>query len=570
MKTYVFQMKMIVFVLASCQKELDFNDTVTEQNTIAISDEKKIENGRFIFSSIQSLETTIEKLQNEDVEKIEREFNKFYTMGFRSHTPFVNEDDDDPLLEVMSADYTHRYGQYKNSSFSEDEEADSDGFISDPFLASFVNNNNEIIINDTLYKFTEDKGLFFAHIKDSTFLMDYVSEVNKTNSILTTNTKGLKSTSYTPKAVEPCMERVLYGGYSRINSRVSRYVRPILDDDCFDNPINPPSPPPPAISEDEKLNNIINNLNLCDGRPVRGNWVQNIFGKSYACRDYFGKKHRIKTEFWDQNWGFYKSVGILTKTQRRRFGIWWASKSDEIHLGINYIKLRYNFSQPQINSYSHPELFPKNSYQNPIYMWDGKFHVKTYEILGKTFAKAQLDLPSGKLPFFDFGNKELLNIYIHKVYKKGKYNLNLTTQDITSQGNIKGLYKMGIDFLKSSGITNSGNVPTFAVTYQKDYNNIETVYFAERFSEKNENKIKHKFYSSAQFTIGYAWNDDPKPILAPDGKQIGIDYSGTGKFKVKPVKENFRDYTQYKLDFYGMARRGSTWKGNRLIREDKK
>jgi hypothetical protein len=63
------------------------------------------------------------------------------------------------------------------------------------------------------------------------------------------------------------------------------------------------------------------------------------------------------------------------------------------------------------------------------------------------------------------------------------------------------------------------------------------------------NKIKCKFYSSAEFTIGC---------------------SGTGKFKVKPIKENFRDYTYYKLNFYGMARRGSTWKGNRLIREDKK
>jgi hypothetical protein len=305
-------------------------------------------------------------------------------------------------------------------------------------------------------------------------------------------------------------------------------------------------------------------LNICDG-SAKGNWVTGIFGTSYVCRDYFGKKHRIKTEFWDQDWGFYESVGILTKTQRKRFWVWWASKSDEIHLGINHINLRYNFSQPQINSYSHPELFPKNSYQNPIYMWDGKFHVETSEILGKTFAKAQLDLPSGKLPFFDFGNKEHLNIYIPKLYKKGKHNINLTTQDITSQGNIKALYKMGIDLLKK--VTGSGKNKNFAVTYQKDYNNIETVYFAERFNKKSENKIKHKFYSNFKFLVSWAWNDAPKPIYAPNGTLIGTDYSGTGKFKVKPVKENFRDYTYYKLDFYGMARRGNTWKGNRIIRE---
>ena len=566
-------MIVIALILYSCQRELDFNDTEVEQPPVIENETKKIQNGRFVFSSVSALEETIEKLKEKDTEKLELEFNKFYEMGFRSHSPIVGENNEE-LMEIMSVDYTQRHDKFKISSLSEEEEeAESDGFILDPFLASFVNNNDEIIINDTLYKFTEDKGLFFVHVKDSTFLKNYMNEVNETIPISTTNTNGLKSTAYTPRIVEPCMERVLYGGYSRVSSRISRFVRPKLDDDCFIYPINPPTrstPPPPAVSEEERLNKIINNLNVCDGRPIRGNWVQNIFGKSYACRDYFNHRRRIKTEFWDQNWGFYKSVGILTKTQKRRFGIWWASKSDEIHLGINYIHLRYNIPQPQINSFSHPELFPNNSYQNPIYMWDGTFNVKIEQILGKTFAEVQLDLPNGKLPFFDFGNSELLNIYIPKVYKKGKYNLNLTTQDITSESNIKALYKMGIDFLKSSGITNSGKNPKFTVTYQKDYDNIETVYFAERFSKKNENKIKHKFYSSANFTIGYAWNDAPKPILAPDGTQIGTDYSGTGKFKVKPADDYFRDYTYYKLDFYGMARRGSTWKGNRIIREDKK
>lgn len=31
-------------------------------------------------------------------------------------------------------------------------------------------------------------------------------------------------------------------------------------------------------------------------------------------------------------------------------------------------------------------------------------------------------------------------------------------------------------------------------------------------------------------------------------------------------KELLRDYTHYELDFFGMARRGNTWKGNRMIR----
>ena len=216
MKTYVFQMIMIVFVLASCQKELEFENTKTVQTPSNVLEQKKIQNGRFVFSSISALEKTIEELQKYDTEKIELQFSEFYEMGFRSHSPIVNEDNEQ-LIEIMSSEYAQKDGQYSTTGYSADEESDSDGFILDPFLASFVNNNDEIVINDTLYKFTEDKGLFFAHIKDSTFLMNYMNEVNKSTSITPTNTSGIKSTAYTPRAVEPCMERVLYGGYSRID-----------------------------------------------------------------------------------------------------------------------------------------------------------------------------------------------------------------------------------------------------------------------------------------------------------------------------------------------------------------
>ncbi|MDC1355757.1 hypothetical protein N8205_02815 [Flavobacteriaceae bacterium] len=109
---------------------------------------------------------------------------------------------------------------------------------------------------------------------------------------------------------------------------------------------------------------------------------------------------------------------------------------------------------------------------------------------------------------------------------------------------------MGLDFLKSSTITNSSNTKTFAVTYQKDYNNIEVLYFGERYKKTNDNKIKRKFYSDVSFVIGATWGD-----------QGGWSFDG-----IKPANEFFRNYTHYELDFYGMARRGSTWRGNRMIR----
>ena len=106
---------------------------------------------------------------------------------------------------------------------------------------------------------------------------------------------------------------------------------------------------------------------------------------------------------------------------------------------------------------------------------------------------------------------------------------------------------MGIDFLKDK--FNSGAKKEFAVTYQKNNNEIEVLYFGERYKSLNDNKIKKKFYSDVSFVIGAAWGE-----------------SSGWSFNIKSADEFFRDYTHYELDFYGMARRGSTWKGNRMIR----
>lgn len=551
-----FILVILLLFLVSCEKETDFIFSESKQS-ISIG-EKTIENGRFIFSSRESLNTTIKEYQNQNTENVEKEFEILYAKGFRSHKPIVSPNNDllqNKLSKEITLKRQAKHSKNLSKKYIDEEEQE---FIADPFLASLVNENNEIIINDSLYKFTKDKGLFFVHVKDSAYLFEYFKEDMQKN-----NTAHAKAATIDYPA---CEIRATYGGFTPVDERITRYIRPI-DEECYSSgggSTNPTPSPVPQVSEEERLNEIINSLPICDGN-ASGNWVQNIFGKSYVCRSYFDSKHRIKTEFWDQSWGVYKSVGILTKTQRKRFGIWWASKSDEIHLGINHIMLRYNFPQPQISSYSHPNLFPLNSYKNPIYMWDGNFKVLTStSSLGNTFVNTQLNLPNNALPFFDFKNEQILNIYIPKLFKKGKYNLNLTSSDITSQSNIKALYKMGIDFLKSN--FNSGNRKTFAVTYQKDYNNIEVIYFDERYSERNENYLKKRLYSDVGFLIGWAWNDNPKPIKSPDGTLLGTDYSGTGKFNVEVADDYFRDYTHYELDFYGMARRGSTWKGNRMIR----
>ena len=477
-------------------------------------------------------------MQNDDIENVEKEFEKLYEKGFRSHKPTVNPENEE--LQAMLSEEIMQKRQLKKSSnlynkgSSKDKENEEE-FIADPILASLVNEDNEIVVNDSLYKFTKEKGLFFAHIKDSTYLFNFFKEENR---------KVNKSTSkFTPAYPDyPCNEREVYGGFTRIDERISRYIRPI-GEDCGGGG-NPPPPPAPQLPEEEKLNKIINSLPICDGE-AGGNWVQNLFGKSFVCRSYFDRKHRIKTEFWDQSWGIYKSAGILTKTQRKRFLVWWASKSDEIHLGINKIFLKYERPEPEINSYSHPQLFT-NFGKAPIYMYDATYYTKYNRT--NNWVKTSINVTKNNIPFFDYDNDKILNIYIPKVPKIGDININLTTGNtIYTESNIKALYKVGFDFLKSVGSTKK----KFVVIYQKDEKEIEVLYFADRFKKLNDNKIKHKLYSDTSFEIGIS--------TCLDCENGGI------KFKIGPSNAKFRNYTHYELDFYGMARRGNTWKGNRMI-----
>lgn len=140
---------------------------------------------------------------------------------------------------------------------------------------------------------------------------------------------------------------------------------------------------------------------------------------------------------------------------------------------------------------------------------------------------------------------------------------------------------MGLDFLNSPNVANSGTIPkNFSVIYQKDYNNIEVIYFGELYKKTNTNDLKRTLYNSgANFVIGYAWTDGPKDIytteyhpISGDPFQVivGTDYTFAGKFTIKPVDDFFRDYTYYDLDFYAVGKRGNTWAGSRMIKSEQK
>lgn len=509
--------------------------------TSVVLPNNEVQNGRFVFSSTESLKETIEELEKVELEIVQKSFENKYEKGFRSYKPIVSSDNL-VLQTQLSKEITLKKEQ-KGTSKSTD---DDDDLISDPLLAAFVNDNNEIIVNDSLYKIVEDQGVLIVHVKDTTYLYDYLKNQNKTSKI-------------SSRIASDC------GGYQQMDDRITLFIAPI--DDCGGGSSSgggggTGGTSSPVVDPEVALQNIISSLQNCD---INKSFFQNLFGKSYSCTDDFDSRHRIKTEFWDQSWGFYKSAGILTKTQTKTLGIWWESNSDEIHMGINKILLKYNVPAPEIYKYKNPNIhsdFIKSL--SPVYMYNSYYYTKnesfTSNIGNTTFNNiwytTTLKVEKNSIPFFDFEDADILNIYIPLQNISGKLNaldVNITVGNtILTDSNIKNLYKAGFDFLKSIGSTKKN----FVVTNQLNANEIELLYFGQRYKNTNTNILKDRIFQDADFLVGYT-----KSLNGRGSSQFSFDFS--------PVANvGSRNYTYYELDFYGLARRGSTWKGSRLVRKN--
>lgn len=468
----------------------------------------------------------LEELEQNNYAELERKFEKLYLKGYRSHS-FAVDVSNEYLIRLISNDsFEENASSRKTMSFDIDEdqdddyydEDDDDEFIPDLILSLLINKNNEIVVNDTLYKFTKQDGLFLAQIKDSLDLLQYF-DGNKLILEEFNHQEGLTNINNTGTVLGFIPPQNNFNNQNKIVSSIS----PIL-----------------AMSADDEKRQIINSLPECRGK--RRNVIKNLFGKTWECREKFDSKNRVKVEFWDQNWYFYKSVGVSVKTQKKKAKIWWKSKSDEVELGINRVYLKYYFVMP--------EVFASTSQGNigadPIFAHKNKFYTSTNSNwYNPQYSIIDLNTNGGSLPFFKFENNNILNIYF-----LGD-NYNLTTEDILSESNIKKLYEMGIKFL-GSAMNNTSNKNEFAVTYQKGYNNIEVVYFSERYNKKNSNKINKIFYGDISVIVS-----------ASKG-------NGDWKFNVKPMGFHFRKYTDYDIDVYGMALRKGQWKGVRMVRNERK
>lgn len=292
---------MLLCLVLSCQNET----SQLEISTAKSPNNETIINGRFYFSSKENLKKTIEELKKESLANLETKFEKIYAKGFVSNSPIVNIENQKLILQLSERKYKKlmKPGGFVVEAPETPETPEGpavpieeleESIIADPYFAAIVNQNNELMVGDSIYKIVEELGVLAVHKRDTTLLYNYLENMPPVLNLLS-----------------PCELRLQQGGYTRLAPGISRYMVP-ADMDCGNRgQTNIPKNPVVAIqqlSPDQIFQNQINNLPICDGENT--SWFQTLFGTNKSCINYFDSKHRIKTEFWNQSWGVYSSIDV--------------------------------------------------------------------------------------------------------------------------------------------------------------------------------------------------------------------------------------------------------------------
>lgn len=253
-KFIVFCTILMVISLAifSCDKE----DANVELQNSTKPENGTVINGRLFFLSKNDLKKSIQDLKKADIKVVENKFEKLYNEGFISYAPILN-----PTNEILKIKLSKYYSQNQNnqekSSKNRNNEEIEDNLIGDIYFGAIVNINNELIVGDSLYKIVKDLGVLSVKVKDSTYLYQYLNKDAKSK---------LKNGKSAQQLIDYCDMQKQYQGYTQIDSQITRYISPDIENECNTPfPVAPPVTYVPQLSPAEQLQNEIEKLAVCDG-----------------------------------------------------------------------------------------------------------------------------------------------------------------------------------------------------------------------------------------------------------------------------------------------------------------
>ncbi|WP_299364818.1 hypothetical protein [Winogradskyella sp.] len=555
----------LFFIAVSCSKDLD---NISE-NTLNPVDSVELKDGILVFSSKDFLIRKVDEIKDMKQEQKEQFLYKFYNQGFKPLFPRYRDDDNTKLGEfaqrkkerlskLVYGDNQMLGGKRVPTEIDEDgelvEEFDDD-LISDDDFASVLNDQREVIVGDSLYKFTYE-GLFSVKTADKPLLDTYIED-NNIEYLVEANESIIRGEiMVTPdiKKQVPTVQDLQYVNNCHDNPSIDAAPDYSISEYLEDGPCNDyggggsygggssgggssgGSNPPPT-DHTASLVAFVQNLEAC--KTINGFLDSGfgIFGVSKKCYDNFSSKYRTKTKYYKENYLIYNAIGVKVKHQKKGWtGLWRAKSTNEVALMISQASFKYTINIPNFPSiYAPPKFY---FFENKIFNSQGQL---------QNYANAIYKPPFPEVPFVsEVTVTEFIN--------------HATGADLSVSDLRENFYAGTWQIAKAIVNSQKGRDPKNVTHILYSPTKVYLTYIDLENRKLNTKKITKVF--DWNFGIGFKFN------VNIDGQgNLSTDLiSDFGFDKIKIPK--LYDYDDVKIDFVGVTRRGDTWKGSRLVYKD--
>lgn len=534
-KTNIFLIMILsTFCIFSCSKEEVGNteDKTAENKEEIINSSLTLRKGTLKFKDKETLKKFVE---NPEPDYLKNTVTSLRKQGFKSLRPYFNHNDNKSIDSFLKEKKVNKKknGYLYSLKASDNDNLDlDDELISDQNFASLLNEDREIYVGDSIYRYTTN-GVYFTSIKNEDKLDFYLDSLNttitnKSQILLDRKMNRMVENQDGQLSITP-----VEGEITQINNSISHYqptyIAPIDGGGGSGGGGGGGSTPPAP----EKNYPILIPQKFGSCLYSEDSLWQQAFGNRIKCNDYHDSEHRIQTQFWNENYFIYASIGTKAKYQKKRFIGWSESETaDYVELGINSIKYTYNHNVNQYNPFTETHLQFK--YKGVTYNQNG----------------TRASLPTNPDPWPIFNENQVfysLDIYIDDIFGQTiDETINLDGENINDA--IEDLLEMAANSLPSTlDLQNDINGNKVAVKILKFSTNKTEVVIANRV-------IRHKSNARKTFDFNFLLTL-PDNVSDPNFKDFLKQFSAT-KYDVAEV------------DLYGAGLRGNIWKGKRITAKD--
>ncbi len=567
MKTQIYILVTALFAcLVSCEEDLVNNIETTEKASEAtpISDNYVYnieEDGILSFDNENIL---AENLNTKSYKELRVDIRNLRKNGFVPLNPMFDESD-----AVAEQEYLSRRAKkakksnffYTNKIFDKESAELEDDVIADPKFAAILNEDREVYVGNKFYKYTP-YGLYFCKRKYKKHLLKYLESLSESQTGKSIATQMLKARDCDVMIKKNTGFGAKENLITKIDEKISVYSS------CGGGGggigIGGGGGGSSSTPDDAYPFELKSNLAIC---YVKKNSLwQKVFGPAETCHDKFDDKRRIKTKFWSQSYFLYASIGTSVKYQKKYWLGWQTSNAvDFTEMGINNATFTY---KRKVSIFD--QTF-KDIQNDVLIRW--KNTVWTAD--GRQLTSLPFQLPSWP---FKNGTIDKFEIHIYIFDKSLSYDYKQAYKTILKQAK-KFIASAGNKLEGLNEAVEQDNVTLLGVVFVKNLDRM-VVTINERF-DRDLKDCCNSYTFDRNYLVDFKFNYKGGSLAVekqPGGNFTGVEGGYVGNetatwsapvFMPKADVFNATKYEDFSIDFYGVAKRGKVYKGNRILGNSK-